>query len=251
MLLRSALYYNLIFAERADRRLIVTTRVEAILFDLDGTLIDTTNLILQCFEHTWQKVCGLSHRRETLIETFGIPLREAMVRLLAKRPNPSEPQNGLSSEADLLESLVQEYRYFNSANHDLLALPFEGVCQTLSELRQRGYRIGVVTSKGRELALRGLKLCALDSLIDTAVFLEDTDRHKPDPTPILTATERLGLSPLSAAYIGDSRYDIIAGRAAGVRTVAALWGPYPRIELEKERPDHLLESVVDLLEIFH
>jgi len=229
----------------------VATRAEAILFDLDGTLIDTTNLILQCFEHTWQKVRGLSHPRETLIETFGIPLREAMVRLLAKRSHEAGSNKGHLSESELLEGLVQEYRSFNVANHDLLALPFEGVCQTLGELRLRGYQIGVVTSKGRELALRGLKLCVLDSLIDTAVFLEDTDRHKPDPTPILTALERLNLSPANAAYIGDSRYDIIAGRAAGVRTVAALWGPYPRTELERERPDYLSESVVDLLEIFN
>lgn len=224
---------------------------EAILFDLDGTLIDTTNLILCCFHHSWGKVCGLSLPRERLIETFGIPLREAMVRLLAIRSSETELERAILNETEVLESLVQEYRSFNAANHDLLALPFEGTKQTLSQLRSRGYKLGVVTSKSREMALRGLKLCGLESLIDTAVFLEDTDRHKPAPDPILTALGRMSLSPDKAFYVGDSRFDIIAGRAAGVRTVAALWGPYPRTVLEQENPDHLSESVVDLLEIFN
>lgn len=224
------------------------TRAEAILFDLDGTLIDTTNLILRCFDHTWQKVCGFSHPREKLIETFGIPLREAIARLLTAKDIESSRES--SNETEVIENLVQEYRSFNIANHDHLALPFEGVCQTLGQLRLRGYSIGVVTSKSREMALRGLKLCMLDSMIDESVFLEDTDRHKPDPAPILMALDRMQTSPCNACYIGDSRYDIIAGRAAGVRTVAALWGPYPRTELERENPDHMSESVTDLLEIF-
>lgn len=227
------------------------TRAEAILFDLDGTLIDTTNLILQCFDHSWQKVCGLNHPRERLIETFGIPLREAMVRLLAIKASELKAESQVPSKDTVLESLVLEYRSFNSSNHDMLALPFDGVEQTLSKLRSRGYKLGVVTSKGREMALRGLKLCSLDLLIDTAVFLEDTDRHKPDPAPILTALAKLGLSPSSAAYVGDSRFDIIAGRAAGVRTVAALWGPYPQAVLKSENPDYLSESIIDLLEIFN
>lgn len=225
---------------------------EAILFDLDGTLIDTTNLILRCFEHSWQKVCARSHSRERLIATFGIPLRVAMEGLLATEESEFEKKTVEASvQNQRLESLVQEYRLFNAANHDALALPFEGVKETISQLRARGYRIGVVTSKSREMALRGLKLCLLDSLVDAAICLEDTERHKPDPAPILAALDRFGLPPGNAAYIGDSRFDIIAGRAAGVRTVAALWGPYPRTALELENPDHMPESIVDLLEIFN
>jgi pyrophosphatase PpaX len=221
-----------------------TTAVRAILFDLDGTLVDTTDLILRCFSHSWQTVHGLEHSREALIATFGIPLREAMRRLSAQTAGAANHDDAV------IDRLLTEYRSFNLANHDEIARPFDGTRETIETLRARGYQIGVVTSKGRELALRGLKLCALDQLFDTAVFLEDTQIHKPEPAPILAALDRLGRSGHEAAYVGDSCHDLIAGRRAGVKTVAALWGPMPRADLECERPDYLAESVKDLLEIF-
>jgi pyrophosphatase PpaX len=217
----------------------------AILFDLDGTLIDTTDLILRCFGHTWRTVCGIEHSREALIATFGIPLREAMRRLIS-----GEDVSGARVNEDLIERLLIEYRSFNVANHDHLAQSFNGARQVIEELRARGYLIGVVTSKGRELATRGLKLCSLDGLIDAAIFLEDTQIHKPQPEPILAALGKLKARADCSAYIGDSCHDIIAGRRAGVRTVAALWGPFPRADLECERPDHMAESIGALLEIF-
>jgi pyrophosphatase PpaX len=94
-------------------------------------------------------------------------------------------------------------------------------------------------------------LFSLEALIDSAVFLEDTQLHKPHPDPILTALHRLNQAAHSAAYVGDSRHDIVAARAAGVRSVAALWGPTPRGELEGERPDFLADSITDLLAIFN
>lgn len=218
----------------------------AILFDLDGTLIDTTDLILQGFAHCWQTVCQRSHSRESLIETFGIPLREAMKKLIASSV-------GLATEDQqevLIERLLAEYRSFNAVNHDAMVRPFPETRLVMTELRERGYLTGIVTSKSRELALRGLRLCSLDGIADAAIFLEDTDRHKPDPAPVLAALERLNVSPEKGAYIGDSRHDMVAGRAAGAQTVAAMWGPFPRAELEGEQPDHLAESMTGLLDIF-
>ena len=222
----------------------------AILFDLDGTLIDTTNLILRCFDHSWQTVCGLRHSREALIETFGIPLREAMVRLAAVSSEPLPIVVETSASDDLIERLLSEYRFFNVANHDQMVCSFAGVEEVLAALRSRGYLIGVVTSKSRELALRGLRVCSLDPLIDEAVLLEDTLSHKPDPEPVLAALERLNTAASGAVYVGDSRHDILAGRRAGVRTVAAGWGPASRAELEMEKPDYFAESVFDLLDFF-
>ena len=243
----AALHYNRIFNAFAGNEDIsqLTTRTRAILFDLDGTLIDTTDLILRCFDHSWRAVVGLAHSRAALIATFGIPLREAMQRLLAQA-------NGDAGHRDdnLIERLLSEYRAFNVANHDEIARPFAGARQVIGALHGRGYLIGVVTSKGRDLAMRGLRLCALDELIDTAIFLEDTPIHKPEPEPILAALARLQIARAEAAYVGDSFHDMIAGRRAGVKTVAALWGPLPRADLESQRPDHLAESINDLLEIF-
>jgi len=223
----------------------LTTATRAILFDLDGTLIDTTDLILRCFSHSWRAVYGLEHSRAALIATFGIPLREAMQRLLAQSNG-----NAGNSDDQRIEHLLTEYRSFNVANHDVIARPFHGTRQVIEALHGRGYRIGVVTSKGRDLAMRGLKLCALDEWLDTAICLEDTPIHKPAPEPILAALDRLQVSREAAAYVGDSCHDMIAGRRAGVKTVAALWGPLPRTDLEGERPDYLAESIDDLLEIF-
>jgi pyrophosphatase PpaX len=172
-----------------------------------------------------------------------------MYRLLLLR---TASKNGIGGkvEPDVIDHLLAEYRSFNVANHDSLARPFQGTGEVLLELRRRGYSIAVVTSKGRELALRGLRLCSLDGLVDSAVFLEDTDAHKPHPEPILAALKRLSAPSNAAVYVGDSRHDIVAARAAGVRAVAALWGPAPRAELERERPDFVAESIIDLLEIF-
>lgn len=155
------------------------------------------------------------------------------------------------AEESAVAELLGAYRTFNVLNHDALARPFEGTREVLAELRRRGYSLAVVTSKGRELGLRGLKLCSLDDLLDSAVFLEDTIVHKPHPEPILAALERLNTPANAAAYVGDSRYDIIAAQAAAVRSVGALWGPSPRIELERERPSFVAESITDLLEIFN
>lgn len=222
----------------------------AVLFDLDGTLIDTTGLILSCFDHSWQTVCGRTHSREALLGTFGIPLHEAMRWLVAASNDSTAPADQDSDRARLVERLVLEYRSFNAANHDQLAKPFNGVEAVVRELRARGYLIGVVTSKSRQLARRGLNICSLDGLIDEAVFLEDCDRHKPDPQPIQVALERLGARADAAAYVGDSPHDITAGRAAGVETVAALWGPASRADLESAQPDWLAENVDSLLDIF-
>ena len=224
-------------------------KLRAVLFDLDGTLIDTTGLILGCFDHAWQTVCGRSPARDTLIQTFGIPLREAMRRLLALSGLEGTAISG-AGESELIERLLAEYRLFNVANHDVMARPFDGVRHVIAELRSRGYAIGVVTSKSRELACRGMSLCSLDGMIDQSVFLEDTERHKPDPDPISRGLEKLNAMPSQAAYVGDSRFDIMAGRAAGVRTIAALWGPAPRHELEREQPDFFARDVAGLLEIF-
>ena len=218
------------------------TQRRAILFDLDGTLIDTTNLILACFEHSWESVAGRGHARERLIATFGMPLRQA-VNLLA-----TDRHCGLDD--DDVDRLLSEYRSFNLANHDAMIRRFPGARRAVAELKARGYLIGVVSSKGRELGRRGLQLCSLDSFLDATVFLEDTQHHKPRPEPVLKALERLNVQPALATYVGDSRHDLIAGRRAGVKTVAAMWGPCPRGALEQEHPDFIAESMSDLLEIF-
>jgi len=223
---------------------------KAILFDLDGTLIDTTELILYCFNHAWTTICGRTHPPEVFIATMGIPLKDAMYKLLRATDGLQLEQNGELSTAGFVESLVREYRACNATNHDRLARPFPRMKLVLGKLRDRGYALGVVTSKSREFARRGLHLCALWEFMDVFISMDDTSIHKPRPEPLLLALERLQLGSHHAVYVGDSRHDMQAGQAAGMRTVAALWGPVPRSELELETPDVLAIRPEELLEIF-
>jgi pyrophosphatase PpaX len=226
------------------------TECKAILFDLDGTLIDTTELILYCFNHAWKTICGQTHPPEVFIATMGVPLKDAMGRLLEITDGMQLEQIGEVRSTGLVESLVQEYRACNAANHDRLARPFPGMELVLAKLRDRGYALGVVTSKSRQFAERGLRLCNLWEFIEVFISMDDTSRHKPHPEPLLLALEKLQVAPAQAVYVGDSRHDMQAGRAAGLRTVAALWGPVPRSELELENPDVLAHTPQILLNIF-
>ncbi len=228
----------------------VMTECKGILFDLDGTLINTTDLILYCFNHAWQTVCGQTHPPEVFVATMGIPLNAAMHRLLEATDGLQLEQIGEFRTAGFVESLVREYRSCNAANHDRLARPFPGMQPVVATLRDRSYALGVVTSKSREFAQRGLRLCALWEFMDVFISMDDTLRHKPRPEPLLVALERLQVAPQHAVYVGDSRHDMQAGRAAGMRTVAALWGPVPRSELELENPNILAGRPHELLEIF-
>jgi pyrophosphatase PpaX len=224
--------------------------LKAILFDLDGTLIDTTELILYCFNYSWNSVFGRSQSREAYVATMGLPLPAGMRRLLAATDDLNQAAIGERGTAELVERLLCEYRACNAAHHDRLARKFDGMSEVVAVLRQRGYFTGMVTSKSQAFAIRGLRLCGLAKLMDSCVFMEDTTRHKPEPEPIQLALERLRVSACQAVYVGDSCHDMQSGRAAGVGTVAALWGPVPEAELRNEQPDFLAASPVDLLGMF-
>ncbi|HLG51660.1 MAG TPA: HAD-IA family hydrolase [Chloroflexota bacterium] len=223
------------------------TSIDCLLFDLDGTLIDTTDLIFQSYQHALGTLLGIQATAEDLYLGYGRPLPEAFAAILEWREVRRPP----AEQAVLIEKLVAAYRAFNVAHHDELAREFPGTGAVLDELRRRGYPLGLVTSKSRGIAERGLRLARLAECFDTLVFMEDSTRHKPHPEPIWTALGRLGFQeqPQRALYVGDSIHDLRAGRAAGVRTAGALWGPFPPESLIAEGPDLLLSSLADLLQL--
>jgi pyrophosphatase PpaX len=214
-----------------------------VLFDLDGTLIDTTDLILASF--AWTFDCHLPGRcptRETLVHTFGRSL-PAVLRELAAAHDEGDPDV-------LATQMLATYRDFQLEQHDALIKPFPGVGEMLRELRSGGRRLGLVTSKREGFARRGLALFGLEALFEIAVFHDDTTRHKPDPKPLVLAAERARLAPGDVVYVGDSVHDVAAGRAAGMRTVSVLWGPFDREVLECAGPDHIVERPDDLVALF-
>jgi len=213
----------------------------AVLFDLDGTLIDTTDLILLSCVHTFERHVGTTPSREALIATFGRSLPEAL-REFARDVGLADPETAA-------DQMLATYRAHNDEHHDALIREFPGVRGMLDALQRGHHRLGVVTSKREGTARRGLDRYNLAHYFEIALFHDDTDRHKPDPEPLLAAASRLGLSVDDVVYVGDSVHDIAAGRAAGIRTIAALWGPFARADLERAGPDSAAETPRDVLRL--
>ncbi len=225
-----------------------THDLSVILFDFDGTLVNTTPLILHSFRATWQQSFGFTLDDGAYINTFGRLLHSALQELTQQGIDERRiaPVDDLSAKAD---ELLRTYREFNLARHDELSEPFAGVNETVAELSARGFRLGIVSSKLRAGVERGLRLFALAEFFEVIIAADDVTRHKPHPEPLWRALESFGAAPQQALYVGDSIHDIAAGRAADVTTAAAAWGPFPRTELEAQQPDYVLETPAELLNL--
>lgn len=208
----------------------------AVFFDLDGTLADTVELILRCFRHTTRVHLGRELDDRAWLDTMGRPLRD---QLQAFARDPEEA-------ARMLETYVDHQRKI----HDGLVTAYPGALDVVESLRRRGVPVAVVTSKRREMALRTLASCGLADAWDFLVGGDEVERGKPDPEPVRRALDALGLeAPGRVLFVGDSPWDIRAGRAAGTRTAGVTWGPYARTVLEAEGPDFLVGRAGELLEL--
>lgn len=202
------------------------------LFDLDGTLIDSIELIQRSYAHTLREHRGYEPPLEFWLQGLGRPLRWQFAHFTQ---DPTE-----------IEAMVATYRAFNLARHDAMVRAFDGGVDAVRALKQRGVKLGVVTSKLQAGAQRGLKHCGYDGLFDVIVGADDVADHKPHPAPVLLALERLGAKAGDAVMVGDSPHDLASGRGAGTLTAAVSWGPFPRAELLATAPDHWLETTADI-----
>ena len=209
-----------------------TPRVDAVFFDLDGTLLDSIRLIIDSYHHA--------------LATHGIPARsdEHWLRWIG---TPLRVQFGdWAGEPELFEALIATYRDFNISNHDSRVAGYPGASEMVGAVRARGLKTGLVTSKQRGGAERGLRFLGMVDAMDVLVAADDVVNPKPHPEPLLKAADSLGVDPRRAIYVGDSVHDMESGRAAGMITAAALWGPFRRADLERTSPDHWLERPGDL-----
>ena len=207
--------------------------VRAVLFDLDGTLLDTIELILTSFRHATKEVLGSALPDEVLTRNIGIPLRVQM------REFSDDP-----GEAD---EMLRIYREHNGEIHDAMVAAFPGVRVMLDGVAGLGLPMGVVTSKSRPLALRGLEITGLAAYFDALVTSDDTEIHKPDPYPLNVAADALGVQLRYCVYVGDSPHDVRAAVDGGAVAVAATWGVADDPELLTEGPDIVLDSVAQIL----
>lgn len=210
-----------------------------VLFDLDGTLLDTVDMIVASVRHATAEHLQYDPGRALAVAGIGMPLIEQLGGHAARA--------GARVDQVLVGRLVQSYLDHNHAVHDEAVRAYPGVGEALEQLRARGARLGIVTSKSRGIADRGLRVCGLRGYFEALVGAEDVVRHKPDPAPVFEGLRRMGLPVAGTVFVGDSPYDVRAGRAAGVSTGAALWGPFPRADLDAERPTHCLDRVADVL----
>lgn len=208
------------------------TRRTTVLFDLDGTLIDSTDLIVDSYHHTFRSHGLPVISREEIIEGIGTPLVAVFGRI--------------SGNADEIARWIATYREFNLAHHDLRIRPFPGVEAMIRRLHSTGRPIGIVTSKNHSGARRGLRLAGIEECISVVIGADNVTNHKPHPEPVQRALETLARLPEDAYFIGDSHHDIASGRAAGVSTVAVTWGPIGRERLELHAPDHITDTVEEL-----
>ena len=206
-----------------------------VLLDLDGTLIDSLRLILDSYHHTLARH-GLPPRTdEEWLKGVGTPLT---VQLAEWR-----------DEIGTIEAMIATYRDYNLKHHDRMVTVYPGVLEAVREIKAAGHQTGLVTSKNRQGALRGLQLVGLEALMDVLVCADEVTNPKPHPEPVEKAVALLGADPATTVYVGDSVHDMHSGRAAGVRTAAALWGPFGRAQLEDARPDFWLETPEDLVRL--
>jgi pyrophosphatase PpaX len=207
------------------------SRPYAVLFDLDGTLVDSIALLLASMRHTFHGRTRQPSEAEW-VEGIGTPL-------------PKQLTPYVESDEDR-ERLVNRYRTFQNENHDRLMARYEGVIDTLALLYQRGHPMGIVTSKGNTMMDRGLKFIGADDYIEVAIGYDSVHIHKPDPYPVKAALEKLEYGAHEAVFVGDSPHDVDSGNAAGVITIAALWGFFTRSQLEPHKPTYFLDSIKHL-----
>ena len=203
----------------------------AVLLDLDGTLVDTLPLILDGVRYAFQGRSRCPTDAEW-IAGIGTPLR---VQLVPFTDGPAD-----------LEAVVERYRAYQREHHDRMTRAYSGAVDAVRAVRERGHPVAVVTGKYREPAERTLRYVGLAPYVDALIGADSCPRHKPDPQPVLLALSRLGRAPDEALFLGDAPVDVLAGNAAGVTSVAALWGAATREALLAAGPAHLLDAVAEL-----
>jgi pyrophosphatase PpaX len=209
--------------------------IKGVLFDFDGTLGNTTNLILITFHKTIKHFLNRDISDEEILRTFGLPLRDCLANV-APEINPDE--------------MVAYYRDYNYAHHDSLIRPFPSVKEGLEAMKMADIPAAVVTSKTNEMAGRGLECLQIRQYIKGIIGCYDCQKHKPDPEPMARGAELLKLPAEECLCVGDSPFDLLSGKAAGCTTVLVDWSSYDRKRFyDLIKPDYTIKELKDLLPI--
>lgn len=207
--------------------------ITTILFDIDGTILDTRDFILNATEHA--------------LSTLGIPIppRSEMAKHVGKAFD--EYYVSIVGHGDHIKDLIALHRNFQLANLDLAKL-FPDTLVVLKTLHKRGYVLAAVTSRSKQTSSQTLKDCGILDFFSAVISKEDTKELKPDPAPLFLALKQVGKLPENAVMIGDSHLDIEAGKNAGTKTIRVLYGFHTE-NLHNPKPDYIVENITELLKI--
>ncbi len=203
---------------------------DPILFDLDGTVIDSVTLIRESHRHAVRTVLGTELPDQTLVAMVGRPLIDQMREFSVEHA----------------EELLRVYREWNHAHTRELLRAYDGIDRLLTELNAAGRTLGIITSKSGPTVDLAFDVLPLRHHFAVVIAAEDTDRHKPDPAPIHTALERLGADPARACYVGDAPFDVEAAQAAGVPAIGVTWGFFSRDVMVALAPDAIVDTTDEL-----
>jgi pyrophosphatase PpaX len=206
-------------------------RYDPVLFDLDGTVVDSGAIILASLRHATQTVLGETIPDERLLATVG-------GSGLASQMRDFDPER--------VEELVRVYTEHNRPLHAELAA-CDGMLDLLEDLKADGRKLGIVTAKRKTTVQLAFDTIPIEHLFDVVVAGDETERQKPHPEPLLRALAQVSAQATTAAYVGDSPFDIQAAKAGGLTAIAATWGRiHNRERLEQEEPDHIVETTEEL-----
>jgi pyrophosphatase PpaX len=209
--------------------------IECVLFDLDGTIVDTNELIIGSFMYALKDNGLAPLTREEIIPHMGTTLQQQM--------------RVFSGLEDVSGALEKSYRSYSNEHHDELVRPFPHVNETMEELSRRGIKLGIVTTKIRPTTIKALEMFDLLKYMDTIVTVNDVTEPKPHPEPVLTAVRNLGVDPRRTLMVGDSTVDIQSAKAAGVYAVGVSWSLKGEVTLRKYDPDYIIHNMKEVMDI--
>ncbi|EUJ25599.1 pyrophosphatase PpaX [Listeria floridensis FSL S10-1187] len=212
----------------------MTKKITTLLFDLDGTLINTNELIIATFQATLQEFMPeKTFTREDILPFIGPPITETFANLYPEKA----------------DEMVSYYRAYTNEHHDELILEYDGVYEAIRALSEEDYKLAIVSTKIYDTVMRGLKVMGLDKFFQLVIGFDQVQAAKPDPEGINMALTLLNALPDEAIMIGDNYHDILAGKNAGVKTAGVAWSIKGEAFLNEYKPDYMLHSMGDLIEI--
>lgn len=211
----------------------MSKKINTVLFDFDGTLINTNELIIQSFLHTLNHYYPERYTRDCVLPFLGPTLTETFSAI----------------DETKVEEMIHRYRKFNIERHDELVTGFPLVKETILTLKENDIKVGMVTTKIRNVVDKGIQLMELEDLFDCIIALDDVENTKPHPEPLQKAMKLLDALPQHTIMVGDNHHDIVGGQNANTYTAAVAWSAKGRDHLQQFKPDYMLETMQDLLKI--